>query len=542
MALPHQQRVAVRRLRIRDGRSDAITARLHTERALAAVDLRPHALPPGAVLLVRSLQARIGEAPAALDELLRSAARPARQTTPAAAKAVVFASEAELLACLAEDSASGTAWGSWWRALVAPDPTTRGAVAAWLADPEAVPAAFSILAARGHAVEFASTLDDAQAEQLTTEVARVHGVTPASVERAPPTSQIAGPASGNRTQQDRSAGGDLPTEDAAPLTVAQTRLLSLSLSLNRAPATVHGGETSTPPAPDQSEPQPSNARPDDLPDFTLKPRAPQRETGRTVAGDSSAAAPAATDPPDAESATPEQPKPRRQAPRTPSAVAPPNRHPDDDHLPPPTASPAAHAGLPPRSRPEPNARTADATRPGQSLETSSPTSASKAPSPEPTPLAWQPPVATDLGGLLFLIGVAQRLGYYADFSEPAAPALALDPWRFVALVGARLTNRDDQGNDPLWALLAELARDESEPPPERELDAYTTAVRSWLETHVDLPIQDVLGLPALVYANDLRVDAVYALIRHPIEIRLAGIDIDPGWIPAAGRALYFHFE
>lgn len=183
-----------------------------------------------------------------------------------------------------------------------------------------------------------------------------------------------------------------------------------------------------------------------------------------------------------------------------------------------------------------------------------PPSAPRADVPEPgsAPAAaeehsgWGPmppasPTTTELGGLLFLVPVAQRLGLYADFTEPAAPGIALDPWRFVALIGARLVDRRHYADDPAWALLAELAR-EDDHPSDRELDRYIDAVRVWLESHLDLPAHDVLTQPALVYTADTRVDAVFSLIGHPIEIRLAGIDIDPGWIPAAGRALYFHFE
>jgi len=33
-----------------------------------------------------------------------------------------------------------------------------------------------------------------------------------------------------------------------------------------------------------------------------------------------------------------------------------------------------------------------------------------------------------------------------------------------------------------------------------------------------------------------------SLTELPLEIRLAGLDRDPGWIPAAGRFLAFHFS
>jgi hypothetical protein len=34
----------------------------------------------------------------------------------------------------------------------------------------------------------------------------------------------------------------------------------------------------------------------------------------------------------------------------------------------------------------------------------------------------------------------------------------------------------------------------------------------------------------------------FALAELPIEIRIAGLDRDPGWVPAAGRFIAFHFH
>jgi hypothetical protein len=157
-------------------------------------------------------------------------------------------------------------------------------------------------------------------------------------------------------------------------------------------------------------------------------------------------------------------------------------------------------------------------------------------------LLWLRPVETEIGGLLFVLCVAQRLGLYADFTEPAAPGLAIDPWRFVALVGSQLLDRDEHEDDALWTLLDELARGGGDELPPRELSTHAAAIRDWLESRVDLPLRAVLERPALVHVDDLRLDAVFSLAEHPVEIRIAGLDIDPGWIPAAGRALHFHFE
>ena len=47
---------------------------------------------------------------------------------------------------------------------------------------------------------------------------------------------------------------------------------------------------------------------------------------------------------------------------------------------------------------------------------------------------------------------------------------------------------------------------------------------------------------AAVHVTPSHVDVVLALAELPIEVRLAGLDRTPGWIPAAGRHLALHFE
>jgi hypothetical protein len=76
----------------------------------------------------------------------------------------------------------------------------------------------------------------------------------------------------------------------------------------------------------------------------------------------------------------------------------------------------------------------------------------------------------------------------------------------------------------------------------------------WLMPYVDARLRRALGLdaaddlPHLLYAHAAYVcvtpthlDVTFALQELPIEIRLAGLDRDPGWVPAAGRYIAFHF-
>ncbi len=52
----------------------------------------------------------------------------------------------------------------------------------------------------------------------------------------------------------------------------------------------------------------------------------------------------------------------------------------------------------------------------------------------------------------------------------------------------------------------------------------------------------LLAQPARVETRDLDLRAIFDLDRHPIELRLAGLDRNPGWQPAEGRSIAFAFE
>lgn len=51
-----------------------------------------------------------------------------------------------------------------------------------------------------------------------------------------------------------------------------------------------------------------------------------------------------------------------------------------------------------------------------------------------------------------------------------------------------------------------------------------------------------LWLPARVQARAERLDLHFSLNSLPISLRLAGLDRDPGWLPAAGSDIRFHFD
>jgi len=42
--------------------------------------------------------------------------------------------------------------------------------------------------------------------------------------------------------------------------------------------------------------------------------------------------------------------------------------------------------------------------------------------------------------------------------------------------------------------------------------------------------------------TDVHLDIFFTLAEHPLELRLAGLDRDPGWVPSAGRYVRFHYR
>jgi hypothetical protein len=212
-------------------------------------------------------------------------------------------------------------------------------------------------------------------------------------------------------------------------------------------------------------------------------------------------------------------------------------------------------------------------------------------------------VETAFGGVLFLLNVALYLRLYSDFTSPHETNLELDIWDFISLLGLKFIGEDITA-DPLYEVLGSLAGRKKwqrpgtsyqppdnwhlplewlEPFPEpferkeiirggrlqvihpagffvlderreREaeaggaLDRWLTWMASYIEARLVLALgrndgpQFLCRIPAHVSSTPVHVDVFYCLETHPAEIRLAGLDRDPGWIPAAGRYVAYHFD
>jgi hypothetical protein len=534
----------------------------------------------------------------ALTRAAREAARPALGAVPASAQAVLFADRAELLACLASDHCEGAAFGRWWwREILRGRETAAAVVSAWTESPEYVPAALAHLADRGVAAAFVRRLGTAAASTLLSAVLQRFELP----ELSPIMDSIARPISpSSRETPIEPSPVAAPWQRWAPpaaeaaLAPIERALLGIGLTLARAPTTARrpafaaearawaaAARSPAAPAPIETVTAP------EIPQSIERPAAPAPPAPSTRS-----TKPPPASPPDAVDARPSAPAvpsistPPAPAPIVPEAPAPAPSHPSSREEPPPAlAAPEPGIAEPPAPVEAPTS--IEAPTPIAAPIPIEPATPIEAPDRIEEPLPVRPAasiISTDLGGVFYLVNLALYLGLYGDFSTPASPGIGLDLWDFLTLVGQSLLGDEFEG-DPLWPLLAELAgRDPGDPPgadfdspfdwlPPRSaadpamalspLAPFTLTpgappLKSWLDwlmPYLRTRLRLALGAatdaeaarmlllhPARVLVTGTHVDIMLGLADLPLPIRFAGLDRNPGFIPAAGRYVTFYFE
>jgi hypothetical protein len=132
--------------------------------------------------------------------------------------------------------------------------------------------------------------------------------------------------------------------------------------------------------------------------------------------------------------------------------------------------------------------------------------------------------------------------WLAAFAEDCVPPPALINGRMISMHPAGFTMVDV----PAETNVMDGARESS-----RTVDRLQRWV-GWMAGYFRARLVRALGRkdavallckrPARVALTLTHVDVTFALEHHPIELRIAGLDRDLGWIPAAGRYVAFHFE
>jgi hypothetical protein len=495
----------------------------------------PAALGPEAILCIRRLRtppSTVG-LEAALATSLNAAVRPARETVPADADTVLFVDSAELLASLARDFCAGDLplrW--WWAAMFSRRDLAAALQAGWRQHPSAIPAALCRLENAGLAERFLARLPRVFLDELWRGIIGVFDLPYVHAAWCEPILKIEGAES--------PAAVILPSFAETPwsqwiqlestLPESELRLLVTALMLERAPAvvrslafasairvwrTVSAASVTVPVSSVEALTPPSVAARVEAPPVARAGK--MRAIGGRSLGPS---------------------KPRPHPGRATSfavfdRVAEPNLRGDDFRL---------------RTRPEERGKMQRGRAIAHSLvELAIPIAEESADQ-----------IITAYGGVFYLVNVALALGLYGDFTAPAQSGLALPLWDFLALIGARMVGTT-WSEDSLAGLLARLSgRSEEEPagqwfePPdgerlgewvERKVTDIQARLAAALET-VDPPSVGpfVLHHCADIAATATRVGVYFSLAAHPIELRIAGLDRDPGWVPAGGRSIAFHYD
>jgi hypothetical protein len=530
----------------------------------------------------------------ALADLARRAARPWDDPAPPTCLAVLFRDEAELLACLALDISLGRAaerW--WWRAHFRRwGRLTSDVVAALLVEsPRATPAALRMLAERDTAHQVLQCMTPSEALQVLRAVCEAFDAphlaqVAATVGRQSPLPALT-VAPGQSGQPGRAAPPWQPftarparTGGLAPHNAC---LLGVSLALAQAPAAARSVGFAQ--AVERWWRQQAAPRPDDS---QAVPR------GIPEAMSSPVAAPVAA------AGTPPVAFSLDTPPALPSSLTWATGSELPTFLKVGNSDPVAATALPQIAQDRSRTARRDPADPDFTDQ------AQHVPSKPVAPAQILDGIFTELGGVLFLLNAVQQLDLPDCFEPDWRLTSQVGPWGVLELLGrallldaARLPTFRKVGNlaaDPLWAALAGLAGrqpgqpagagfdgpdhldipafwarwlgDESvagqrmdlavvQPLDGPLLDDASFAARRWLAVvtpllrqmlAVALGIETADAAAALLfhrgqlYVTSNHVDLVLPQDGASLPVRLAGLDFDPGWLPAFGRVVQVHYE
>jgi hypothetical protein len=584
----------------------------HAERAGATAiarqvegcDFRASGIAPSAILLIRSLGGRSrriamrsgallagtrweADVRADIDRIALSAQRPSAGRIADDAAAVLFADEAELLACVALDLASPGAALPWWRRALARYLSSQSIFAALRDRLELVPAVFTVGARWNVIEEIVAAIPAGEARQLCRELVAHNALH--SLERA----LLA-------WMQSEDSRPDLAPDESGGSAAATTMRSSLAdrSTAQALPAGDPKRSTGVPPQnPFRDWFMPQGRRPDAsrllLIGIALGiKRAPAalssekfaRAVGRWLRSSTTglasieASRQRETRKPPSERMSPDGELPiaaRRDAKRSGSDSATPD-------VAAPSIAPEPIEG---QAAGEPG----DGTRPA-GWDTQEPS-------------AWPlDGIVTELGGVLCLINVMEHLGLPECFE---------DSWRLASAVGAlgtlEVLARALAGampphlrGDPIWPMLAKLDGREPGAPPRcdglgarlpglpaawramlvddksiaaaspapapadedaiavlrcdgwpQPLIEWVALVTPFLEWRINRALATesfaqarscLLEVPARVYVSETHIDLVMSIDNVRMPLRMAGLDRSPGWVRSMQRVVLFHFE
>lgn len=201
---------------------------------------------------------------------------------------------------------------------------------------------------------------------------------------------------------------------------------------------------------------------------------------------------------------------------------------------------------------------------------------------------------TRLAGIFYLINVMENLGLPECFEERCRLASSVGAFGTLEALARAFASGDLPQHDGIWSVLATLdgrephapPRAEGLRPPGRDLPplwlkpingsdlslreperatiealrraAWPPALLDWLKLvtpfigwriaracaldEVDEALRLLIELPARVYVTASHIDVVTSIENIRVPVRLAGLDRSPGWVRSLQRVVLFHFE
>ena len=141
-------------------------------------------------------------------------------------------------------------------------------------------------------------------------------------------------------------------------------------------------------------------------------------------------------------------------------------------------------------------------------------------------------IATDWGGVLFLVNALTRLDIADRLAdEPDGPT----GWRVLHDLAFALGLPPDE---PIAGFLQGQDTATATPP-----DWIASLLRDLAGLYeADGPWPMPLAQPGRLIATETHLDLHLAARTIDIDLRLAGLDFDPGWVPWLGRVIAFHYD
>lgn len=570
------------KLRVKGSELDPLSLRGRVENLLSDVSLQPR-LPASATLFIRKLKDPLPglinldsshpRAPEAwrhafnsrFDQLVSSAARPALGFVDDSVESVVFYDYAELLASLSTDWCRGnvtTRW--WWQSLLTSSDVERVIKRLWREQIEYVPAALEYLEKKSALVEFVSRLRDQEVDQLVQQLIRRFALTKLRHVMELLNSQdefveeLRVESRGTRSiifSRQFTAAVSAPWRHAVPETVttelssSQQLFAGLGLMLHRAPAQVRTVSFASA-VENWVEVVKQNASlSDDVPEvseidsISVASNQPELVSDEVDVVTVEEKVIAEVSPDVSTTTTP----PSTEVVKIGNAVFTHQEVEDEigaGVIQPVTAKVAVE-GDPIHYDEE--VGTTDEVSIVESESLNSHT------------------FETELGGLFYLINLGIFLELYNDFTSPVETITELSIWDFVTIAGEEILEQTNH-DDPIWLQLSVLAGQETgfhDSPdfmnknpvnpeaPVNPVPAWLTELLPQIKTRVRqaLGITEETDLADILLKHHARVtltpthlDVFFLLSELPIEIRLSGLDRDPGWVPAAGKFIAFHYD